>query len=348
MLLTALDSWRVFQAPGNNSVNVAAYDIRAHLTRIFGFGRWSGEVIAMEPVFDLPWAVGKDSPAPGAYVAYRCGYRLTIRAMDGTVLATFTEWAVGDSKKTLVNHADAHDMAIKTAESQALKRCAINLGDQFGLSLYHKPTVAIAKTNLQNPNRYQPIPRLLGGTLLQPGQNITALEMPKLEMGEEVDPDHVEDVPTRDVNTEPVAPVSAPVSDPTPETAPPPTPQPDSAQQPAPSPAEDPKPDIPADVQEAINGLQEAISWLPNQNKAALRKLWDEKNAPPLRDFANHDQVNAAWELYAQVKPAPAQQPTEDAAAQQVRQQQQAAARRHFPADVPADNYQPEPDYNGM
>jgi hypothetical protein len=31
---------------------------------------------------------------------------------------------------------DVHDMAIKTAESQALKRCATNLGDQFGLSLY--------------------------------------------------------------------------------------------------------------------------------------------------------------------------------------------------------------------
>ena len=33
---------------------------------------------------------------------------------------------------------DAHDMAIKTAETQALKRAAINLGDQFGLSLYKK------------------------------------------------------------------------------------------------------------------------------------------------------------------------------------------------------------------
>ena len=31
---------------------------------------------------------------------------------------------------------EAHDMAIKTAESDALKRAAINLGTQFGLSLY--------------------------------------------------------------------------------------------------------------------------------------------------------------------------------------------------------------------
>ena len=32
---------------------------------------------------------------------------------------------------------DAHDMALKTAESGALKRAATNLGDQFGLSLYN-------------------------------------------------------------------------------------------------------------------------------------------------------------------------------------------------------------------
>jgi hypothetical protein len=33
-------------------------------------------------------------------------------------------------------------MAIKTAETQALKRCAINLGDQFGLSLYRNGSTA--------------------------------------------------------------------------------------------------------------------------------------------------------------------------------------------------------------
>lgn len=32
---------------------------------------------------------------------------------------------------------DAHDQAMKTALSQGLKRCAANLGDQFGMSLYN-------------------------------------------------------------------------------------------------------------------------------------------------------------------------------------------------------------------
>jgi hypothetical protein len=68
--------------------------------------------------------------------------RLTVMAPDGTVLATYTEAAVGDSTNQ-PSHADAHDLALKTAESQALKRCAINLGDQFGLGLYAKGSRAL-------------------------------------------------------------------------------------------------------------------------------------------------------------------------------------------------------------
>lgn len=37
--------------------------------------------------------------------------------------------------------ADAHDLALKTADSQALKRAAVNCGDQFGLSLYNGGTL---------------------------------------------------------------------------------------------------------------------------------------------------------------------------------------------------------------
>jgi hypothetical protein len=39
-------------------------------------------------------------------------------------------------------------MAIKTAESDALKRAAINIGDQFGLSLYNNgsTTPVVVKT----------------------------------------------------------------------------------------------------------------------------------------------------------------------------------------------------------
>lgn len=119
--------------------HVEAYDVRRRLTNIFGFGGWSGEVVSMDLIAEVPTQVGKgDNKRPGVTVGYRCTYRLTIHATG----AVYTETAAGDGTMGENSRWDAHDFAIKTAESQALKRCAINLGDQFGLSLYNKGSLA--------------------------------------------------------------------------------------------------------------------------------------------------------------------------------------------------------------
>lgn len=137
-LLTPIKPHRVSKDKKGYS-NVEAYEIRAHLNRVFGFARWSQDVLAME-LLDEKFATitdkaGKDKDV--VTVAYRAQVRLTVCAPDGTVLATYTEWAVGDAPNFPAHQwPDAHDFAAKTAESQALKRCAVNLGDQFGLSLY--------------------------------------------------------------------------------------------------------------------------------------------------------------------------------------------------------------------
>jgi hypothetical protein len=127
-----------------------AYDVRAAMTRVFGFGRWSADVLAMELAYEtvekdkpkLAWndKTKRKEPSGEVYdawtVCYRAQVRLTVCAPDGTVLATYTEWAAGESPNQPVR-GDCHDMAMKTAESQALKRAATNLGDCFGLSLYN-------------------------------------------------------------------------------------------------------------------------------------------------------------------------------------------------------------------
>jgi hypothetical protein len=75
--------------------------------------------------------------------------KLTIH--DDWPKAIYTEAAIGDSQNN-PSRADAHDMAIKTAESQAFKRCAVNLGDQFGLSLYKDVTTsAVVRDTLVKP-----------------------------------------------------------------------------------------------------------------------------------------------------------------------------------------------------
>lgn len=126
-LLAPIHRDRVSQAQGFS--HVQAYDIRAALTRVFGFARWSAETLAMEPCYER-------SENGRHWCAYRAQVRLTVCAPDGTVLASYTDWAVGDSSNQ-PKQGDCHDMAIKTAESQALKRAATNLGDCFGLSLYN-------------------------------------------------------------------------------------------------------------------------------------------------------------------------------------------------------------------
>lgn len=134
---------------GKGFAHLEAWDVRAHLIRIFGFANWSAELVDMEPIFET--SIEKDGKTRWT-VAYRATMRLTIFT-GGMEDAVYTEAAVGDSQNN-PSRADAHDMAIKTAESQAFKRCAINLGDQFGLSLYNNGgTASVVRAVLDSEER---------------------------------------------------------------------------------------------------------------------------------------------------------------------------------------------------
>lgn len=115
---------------GKGFSHVEAYEIRAHLIRLFDFDGWDSEVTEMQEVYEAE----KDGKWT---VCYRARCLLTVTWPDGGRCSQFAEWATGEAKNQ-PSRGDAHDLAIKTAESQALKRCAMNLGDQYGLSLYKK------------------------------------------------------------------------------------------------------------------------------------------------------------------------------------------------------------------
>jgi hypothetical protein len=125
--------------------HLEAWDVRRQLIRIFGFDGFTVETVALDLVHDHvnPKYRKKNKQGeeygpeyPAWTVVYRAQVRLTLKATDGRPLAMFEDAAAGDA----INQpsvGDAHDLAMKTALSQALKRCAVNLGDQFGLSLYN-------------------------------------------------------------------------------------------------------------------------------------------------------------------------------------------------------------------
>lgn len=112
---------------GRSFSYLEAWDVRRTLIRVFGYIGFSADVIGCEQVFEEETTTSNGKPA------WHVAYRVTMCLAIGRS-ATYTEVAIGAA--TLPDRGQAHDMAVKTAESDALKRCAINLGTQFGLSLY--------------------------------------------------------------------------------------------------------------------------------------------------------------------------------------------------------------------
>lgn len=104
-------------------------DMRAHAIRLFGFGNFDIETIDTKMLFE--------TEISGRWM---CGWlatvQVTIRNEHGQQVCRYSESAVGGPMGPMASREDAHDMALKTATSDAMKRCFINIGDQGGLGLY--------------------------------------------------------------------------------------------------------------------------------------------------------------------------------------------------------------------
>jgi recombination DNA repair RAD52 pathway protein len=150
-LMRPLRSTRVAkrQQGGKTLSYLESYDVKAHLIRIFGFANFDSETIAETFMGTREY---KSSDKPMVEVIWHARHRLTLRDPDGNTLATFTEGAVGSASGPANMLGEHHDNALKTAASDALKRCAINLGSQFGLSLYDNGSLKeVVRTTLVQP-----------------------------------------------------------------------------------------------------------------------------------------------------------------------------------------------------
>ncbi len=126
-LLEGIHPGRIKQrTQGGKQVSyIQGWDARATLIRIFGFGGFSADVTHVEII------PGTEHPTALAIV------RLTVYGIgpDGQDV-TYTESGCGTARQ-----AGDFDMAVKTAETEALKRACVYLGDQFGISLYNNGSV---------------------------------------------------------------------------------------------------------------------------------------------------------------------------------------------------------------
>lgn len=135
---------------GTNLSYLQAWDVKATLIRIFGFGGFSAdatecEIVKIEdnvPKFkgygndkvELPIEYTTDGRIKFGTANFRVTAKVKVKLTIPQLGATYSEYAA--SSQTGPDLGEVTDFAIKTAESDALKRAAIYLGTQFGLSLY--------------------------------------------------------------------------------------------------------------------------------------------------------------------------------------------------------------------
>ncbi|MFC8207907.1 Rad52/Rad22 family DNA repair protein [[Kitasatospora] papulosa] len=113
--------------------HMQAWDIKRYLLRVFGFAGYDTENRELTLLREIETPNGNRSKWT---VVYRAQVRLIVKDAHGQVLGYWDGEAAG-AGNNLPNLADSHDMAMKTATSQAFKRAATHLGDAFGLSLYN-------------------------------------------------------------------------------------------------------------------------------------------------------------------------------------------------------------------
>lgn len=133
------------RSQGGRSLSyLEAWDVKAALIRVFGFANFSADVVDAKVIRmeqDVPAYSGsgdnrkrkmddEGQPAFNWSVTAQATVRLHLHLTG----ATYTETAI--ASQTGPDVGEVSDFAMKTAESDALKRAAIYLGTQFGLSLY--------------------------------------------------------------------------------------------------------------------------------------------------------------------------------------------------------------------
>jgi hypothetical protein len=111
---------------GTNLSYVDTYYVIKRLNECFGNLGWDSETVDMILVSN-----------PGEKAAYRAKVRITaiVATGDGGYMKVIKEGTGWGSDKSMHN---AHEMAAKEAESDALKRAAMKFGMSLGLALYDK------------------------------------------------------------------------------------------------------------------------------------------------------------------------------------------------------------------
>ena len=121
---------------GGSLSYIEAHDAIRTANEIFGIGGWSYSVERLEQLGE-PEPVEKDG-RKGYRVGYRAVVRVTVFNGDGYKSGAFSDVGYGDGQDYTGSKIAVHELAMKEAVSDAVKRALKNFGSQFGLDLYDK------------------------------------------------------------------------------------------------------------------------------------------------------------------------------------------------------------------
>lgn len=128
---------------GTSLSYVEGWHVISEANRIFGFGNWMRETVEIKCVAERERKIG-ERQREGFGVTYTAKVRVTV----GDVVRE----GVGAGHGIDADLGQAHESAIKEAETDAMKRALITFGNPFGLALYDKD-----QANVGRPAPVQPV-----------------------------------------------------------------------------------------------------------------------------------------------------------------------------------------------
>jgi DNA recombination protein Rad52 len=128
------------------------WQVIAEANRIFGFDGWQRQTIAVRCVAQAERPIGRDQK-PGWGVTYTARVRVTVTAGGRPPLI---REGSGAGHGIDVDLGQAHESAIKEAETDAMKRALMTFGNPFGLALYDKQQRQVSTAGGQGGGALQP------------------------------------------------------------------------------------------------------------------------------------------------------------------------------------------------
>ena len=121
-------------ANGTDLHYVEGWHVIAEANRIFGYDAWDRRTLASHCVWSGP---------SGAYhgAAYTAKVRVSVRAGDITIVREGS----GTGEGRAPTPGQAHELALKGAETDATKRALATFGNPFGLALYDREQLGVRK-----------------------------------------------------------------------------------------------------------------------------------------------------------------------------------------------------------